>query len=973
MRTLGQALRMWAWAGVACDLVVVNAEPASYLMTLERELAGLREQVALSGGTTEGGFHLLRADDLSPLERETLRSLARVHFNADGRPLTHHVAEWLADHEAALEERLAVSVTALPTVHASGAELRRSVGRFLGSGSEFHFDVSVFQRPARPWVNVLANPSFGAQLTEAGGGYTWGLNSRLNQLTPWTNDAIADPPGEWFLLQDMKTRELWSVTPSSGADATVTYRLTHGQGWSRIRHRRADLDVSATWCVDPQTAVKQVRIRLINRGRRSCRLRVIGVAEWIMGANRADRATTSTASFTQRLQPHAPRDADAGDRRVIGLTCTQRDDSAGFGRSTAFFAVSDELTPRGERWTAPYDDRQDFDVPDWTCDRRECFDARGRVAVPDHYGQRSGHGLDPCAAVATRRTLAPGESGECVFLLGHGADPDQARQLAVTAASVPAQQRLDHAIAHWNELLGATVVTTPDPLFDTLVNRWLLYQTMACRLWAKAGFYQAGGAFGYRDQLQDAMALVWAAPAMLRDQIVLHASRQFAEGDVQHWWHAPTGVGVRTHFSDDLLWLPFACAHYVRCTGDSGVLDVAAPFLEGAPIPPGAEDAYYVPTVSAETASVYEHAARTLDRSLKVGAHGLPLMGTGDWNDGMNRVGAEGHGESVWLGWFLCRIVDEFAPLAIARGDAVRARTWQDAAAGWRRALLGPAWDGSWFKRAFFDDGSPLGSHVNAECRIDLIAQAWAVMSNVAPAAMSRLALDALEAQLVDREAGLLRLLTPPLQDAVPSAGYIQAYPRGVRENGGQYSHAGVWALIAQAMSGHGDAAYRYFTYLSPAHRAVHETRADAYEIEPYVMAGDIYSAEPYVGRGGWSWYTGSAAWMHRAAIEHMFGLRVRGGAIAFEPCLPSHWDQAELALRLGDRKLRVLMCRPGAQGTIAMARRAGAVERRVGEAWAWHAADAPSLVLLRLEATAHPEPATVDNRDMPTRAAVNP
>ncbi|MES1161771.1 MAG: carbohydrate-binding protein, partial [Rhizobacter sp.] len=432
-------------------------------------------------------------------------------------------------------------------------------------------------------------------------------------------------------------------------DAPVTYHVAHGQGLSRIRHRRADLDVSATWCVDPDTSVKQVRIRLINRSRRTRRLRVIGIAEWIMGAGRADRSTTSTASLTQRLHPHATHDPDAPDRRVIALTCTQRDDSAGFGRSTAFLAVTDNIS----------------DVPDWTCDRRECFDARGRLTVPDQYGLRSGEGLDPCAALATRRSLAAGESGECVFLLGHGADPEQARQLAVTAAGMPAQQRVERAVAHWNELLGATAVTTPDPLFDAMVNRWLLYQTIVCRLWAKAGFYQAGGAFGFRDQLQDAMALAWAKPEMLREQILRSASRQFPEGDVQHWWHAPTGAGVRTHFSDDLLWLPLACAHYVHSTGDAALLDEQVPFIEGTQIPAGAEDAYYVPTVSSETASVYEHGARTLDRSLKVGIHGLPLMGTGDWNDGMNRVGAEGHGESVWLGWFLCRVVEDYTPLAM--------------------------------------------------------------------------------------------------------------------------------------------------------------------------------------------------------------------------------------------------------------------------------------------------------------------
>ena len=947
LRTLVQALRVWSWSGLACDLVVINSEPASYLMALHHEVAALREQFAAQNGGSTGAvatsFTVLRADELSADELGTLRTLARLHFNADGRPLTHHLQEWAEQHEAALQERHTTSITELPIAAGAGggasAEPRVSRGNFMPEGGEFRFDVSVFQRPARPWVNVLANPGFGAHISEAGGGYSWALNSRLNQLTPWSNDALADTPGEWFLLQDMRTRQLWSVAPSAWGDSAATYRVAHGQGYSVIMHRRGDLEVNAAWCVDADTAVKQVRLRLVNRGHRTQRIRVIGIAEWIMGGSRNDRGSTETGSFTQRLPALANTLANADDapRRVTALTCTQRDRSAGFGDGTAFLA----LNTAGDL------------APDWSCDRRECFDARGRLAVPDEFGQRSGTGLDPCAALSTRIDIPAGETAECVFLLGFGADIAKARQLATTAATVPAKVRLEATRAMWDALLGAATVKTPDPLFDAMVNRWLLYQTVACRLWAKAGFYQAGGAFGFRDQLQDAMALAWADPATLRRQIVLNASRQFPEGDVQHWWHAPTGAGVRTHFSDDLLWLPHAIAHYLQCTGDAALLDEPVAFIEGGPIPPGAEDAYYVPTVSETTATVYEHGARTLDRSLKVGAHGLPLMGTGDWNDGMNRVGAEGRGESVWLAWFLCDLVDDYAPIARQRDETARARRWEEAARKWRAALQSDAWDGQWYRRAFFDDGTPLGANTNAECRIDLIAQSWAVISNAAAPAFQRMAMTALEKHLVDADAGLLKLLTPPLQDQRPSAGYIQSYPPGVRENGGQYSHAGVWALIAQAMSGDGDSAYRYFTYLSPAHRAAHATRKHAYAIEPYVMAGDVYSEAPYVGRGGWSWYTGSAAWMHRAAIEHLFGLRQRGDEVGFVPCLPSHWPQAELTLTRAGRSLRVIFCRTGGEPAATFAD----IELRSGQMLRWSELREHGTVWLRLDAASPDEP----------------
>ena len=910
LRSLAQAARLWSWGGIGCDLVVVNHEPASYLMALSRQIAGLKEaysaQSLAQPGVAEVGFHLLQSSDLQGDDLATLRTLARVRLNADGRPLSHHVQELVELHDRALEDRQAISRATLPARMAAEIVPRRAQGDFAATSGEFRFDVTALQRPARPWVNVLANPDFGAQLSEAGGGYSWAVNSSLNQLTPWSNDPVADPSGEWFLLQDMKTMRAWSVTASAAGDEEGEYRVAHGQGYSVISHRRGSLDVSASWCVDPATSVKQVRVRLINRGHKTLQLRVIGIAEWIMGANRGDRGSTSAhmavtraAASPDGAPPAAPSSSTAAaspELRQTVLLCTQRDRSAGFGGGTAFFGLTGGADEAG----------------DWTCDRRESFDARGRVIVPDAYGQMSGCGLDPCAALASKLTLRGGESADRIFLLGYGTDHAAALALAESAALVPPLRRMQQVRAHWDELLGTTLVRTPDPLFDAMVNRWLLYQTLACRLWARAGFYQAGGAYGFRDQLQDSLALAWPAPKLLRAQIVLSASRQFKEGDVQHWWHAPVGAGVRTHFSDDLLWLPYAAAHYVQSTGDATLLDEPVPFLEGATIPEGAEDAYYAPTVSVEKATVYEHCARAIDRSLRVGAHGLPLMGTGDWNDGMNRVGHEGRGESVWLAWFLCDVVSRVAPLAEQRGDRGRASRWREAMRDWQAALQRDGWDGHWYRRAFFDNGSPLGSSENAECKIDLIAQAWAVLSKAAPEPFAAEAMVELDRHLVDHAAGLVKLLEPPLQNAQPSAGYIQAYPPGVRENGGQYSHAGVWAVMAQAERGDADAAYRYFTYLSPAHRSRDPERAAAYAIEPYVMAGDVYTAPPYVGRGGWSWYTGSAAWMRRAAIESIFGMQEHGDEIAFEPKMPSHWDQAEITLTRDGHSARVVFQRAG-------------------------------------------------------------
>ena len=896
VRSLAQALGLWSWGGVACDLVILNGEAASYEMPMQRDLSALLDGHAhlARTGSSGTGMHLLRSGSVSAAELDSLKAMARVHLIADGRPLAHHVAEWLALHQRDRAVRMGPARTVVGRAESRTPQApARSIGTFGNGGGDFSFTAGPGRRPTRPWINVLANPEFGAQISEAGGGYTWSRNSRMNQITAWSNDPVADPASEHLLLQDLRTRTAWSVAPGP-ASAGVDYQITHSPGHTVIRHELAGAVITARWTVDPVTRIKQVTLTVGNRTSRTLRWRAVGILEWLIGAKRSDRRTVHTALH---------RELTAGGS-LTALLATQCEVSGGFGLGTAFLAAGSA----GEA------------MPAWTCDRRECFDGDGNLVLPDTFGGTSGSGLDPCAVLALAVTVPPGETVERVFLIGHADTPDEARRLAVRAVAVPRADRDARVNAHWIAILGATQVRTPDPLFDALVNHWLVYQTVACRLWAKAGFYQAGGATGFRDQLQDTLALAWAEPRLLRDQIVLAASRQFEEGDVQHWWHEPGGAGVRTRICDDLLWLPYAVTHYLRATNDAGLLDQAVHFLRAPPLAEGSEDRYDSPGQSPEAAGIYEHGARAIDRSLGTGMHGLPLMGGGDWNDGMNQVGIEGRGESVWLGWFLCRVVAEFAPLARSRGDTDRASRWETAARGWTQALLGPAWDGRWFKRAYFDDGSPLGASACTQGRIDLIAQAWSVLSAVAPLEMQRQALQSVEEHLVDHQAGLVRLLTPPLVDATPSAGYIQSYPPGVRENGGQYSHAGVWAVMALAELAQShprdahlaDAAWRCFTYLSPAHRAAHPLWGAAYGLEPYVMAGDTCSHPPHVGRGGWSWYTGSAAWMHRAAVESVFGLRLRAEVLSFHPCLPSHWHRAELTLRRGVRTMRFILMRQG-------------------------------------------------------------
>jgi cellobiose phosphorylase len=888
VRQLVQAHAYWRLKGLAVDLVIWNEDHSGYRQLLHEQIMGLIA-AGLEANVTDrpGGIFVRPGDQISNEDRILLQSVARAILTDSRGTL------WDQIHRRGLVEvtvpRLTLTRTRRAETPAAAALPRpdllffNGLGGFTPDGREYVITTAPGQVTPAPWVNVLANPHFGTAISESGPGCTWSENAHEFRLTPWYNDPVSDSSGEAFYLRDEERGHFWSPTPLPSRGA-MPYASRHGFGYSVFEHTERGIRSELWVYVALDAPIKFTVLKVRNESGRSRRLSATGYVEWVLG----DLRPKSTL--------HVATEVDPGS----GALFARNPYNTEFADRVAFFDVDDAArTVSG--------DRTEFIGRNGTL-RSPAAMARSRLSG------KVGAALDPCAAIQVPFELADGQEREFIFRLGVGRDAHEASNLAYRfRGSAAAREALEKVWQYWNHTLGAVQVETPDPSLNVLTNGWLLYQTLACRLWARSGTYQPGGAFGFRDQLQDGMALVHAEPRLLREHLLRCAARQFREGDVQHWWHPPSGRGVRTHCSDDSLWLPLATCRYVLSTGDSGVLDDSVHFIEGRPVNPE-EDSYYdLPVRSEETASLYEHCRRAILRGLRFGEHGLPLIGSGDWNDGMNIVGEHGKGESVWLGFLLYEVLMRFTEVARTRGDLSFVERCQREAVQVRRNIEQNGWDGGWYRRAYFDDGSPLGSASNPECQIDSIAQSWSVLSGAGDAERSRMAMEAVDQRLVRRDHGLIQLLDPPFDKSTLNPGYIKGYVPGVRENGGQYTQGAIWAAMAFAALGDSRRAWELLAMINPLNHARSPEGVATYKVEPYVVAADVYALSPHTGRGGWTWYTGSAGWMYRLIVESLLGLRLEVDKLRFTPCLPADWKAFKVHYRYRETVYHIAVLQTGA------------------------------------------------------------
>jgi cyclic beta-1,2-glucan synthetase len=888
-RQVLRAHEYWRRKQLAVDLVILNERAASYVQDLQIALeTALRvsQPGPLPGGTTApGAVFLLRTDLISAETRAVLSGVARVVLHARRGTLEDQLNRVRQPAIARVRPRPANAVRApVPAVASAPRELEffNGLGGFAADGHEYVTLLGPGQVTPAPWINVIANPGFGFHVPVEGGGFTWSVNSRENALTPWSNDPVTDRPGEVIYLRDEDTGELWGPTAAPIRNEAGVYRVRHGQGYSGFEHASRGIVLDLLQFVPLDDTIKVSRLKVHNTSPRRRRLSVTAYTEWVLGPSRSATAP----SVVTRIDPAT---------RVFLATNPGR---VNLGSRVAFADL------RGQQTC-------------WTGDRREFLGRHGTLAGPagllgpEPLSGRVGAGLDPCCALQAPIQIEPDGTVEIVFLLGEAASEADARTLVTRYRAADLDEVLRGVGRYWDSVLGTVQVRTPDRSLDLILNRWMLYQTLVCRMWARAAFYQASGAYGFRDQLQDGMALAVSAPALTREHLLRAAARQYVEGDVQHWWLPQSGQGVRTRIADDRIWLAYATCHYVVTTGDDRILEESIAFLEGQALEPGEPDAYFQPAISDEVAPLYEHCARALDQSLAAGRHGLPLIGTGDWNDGMNRVGERGAGESVWLGWLLHSTLLAFAPQAEARGQRERSARWLNRAAALIASLEESGWDGEWYRRAFYDDGTPLGSAASEECRIDSIAQSWSVISGAGSPARAAMAMRAVDQLLISPDTGLALLFTPPFDRTPLDPGYVKGYPPGIRENGGQYTHAATWSVIALAMLGEGDRAAALLAMLNPVNRASTRASVQRYKVEPYVVAADVYSIAPHTGRGGWTWYTGSAGWMYRAGLEWILGFRLQGATLLIQPCIPRHWPRVEIVFRHNSTRYDIVIENP--------------------------------------------------------------
>jgi len=861
----------WRMKGLAVDLVIWNEDDSVYRQDLQETIVDLvAASPEATGVDRPGGIFIRRGEQISEEDRALLLSTARIVLIDENGTLAEQT-ERRGRSDLSIPRLNPVRRMPEPTSFTGSQPSLayfNGLGGFSHDGREYVTTLDAGQTTPAPWVNVIANSQFGTVVSEGGSAYTWAENSHEYRLTPWHNDPVSDVGGEAIYLRDEETGQYWSPAPLP-VRGQNRYTIRHGFGYTIFDYTEDGLTTELMIYVATDAPVKFYKLKVTNRSGRPRKISLTAYWELVLGDSRG-----------KSLQ-HIVTETDPASGAILARNVY----SPEFGDRVAFVNCSE--TNRTV-----------------TGDRTEFIGRNGNLASASamrrvRLSGRVGAGYDPCAAFQTPLSLADGQERTVTFTLGATRGLSDAKALAQRFRTNDSANRAIHEVwSFWSRTLGVIHVECPDASVNFLANGWLIYQTLACRMWARSGFYQSGGAFGFRDQLQDAMALVHAQPHLLREHLLRAAAHQFQEGDVQHWWHPPVGRGVRTHFSDDYLWLPLAICRYVSITGDTRVLDEPVPFLSARPLRHDEESNYDLPQISEDVGTLFEHGVRAIERGLRFGEHGLPLMGCGDWNDGMNLVGQHGKGESVWLGFFLFHVMRQFADLAQQRNDTPLAQRYLTLADQLQQNIERNGWDGNWYRRAYFDDGTPLGSSQNEECQIDAISQSWSVLSGAGAESRTAIAMESLIQRLVRRDARLILLLDPPFDKSKLNPGYIKGYVPGVRENGGQYTHSAIWTVMATAARGDNDLAWELFSMINPVSHSSTPESISTYRVEPYVIAADVYGIEPHTGRGGWTWYTGSASWMYRLIIESLMGFHVQGNELRIKPCLPVGWKSFKIHYR---------------------------------------------------------------------------